>query len=111
MVLDLGLLLKIAQFNAFHVTPVIIAEDSSGIPYISCLTLRCFAAQRSSSRRFLGVWAQRNSSRIAQRRTAILSTSRLPLGLPCSPFDWHGPNASMVAEFAYSAIRALQLIV
>jgi hypothetical protein len=34
MVLDLGLLLKIAQFNAFHVTPVIIAEDSSGIPYI-----------------------------------------------------------------------------
>jgi hypothetical protein len=34
MVLDLGLLSKIAQFNAFHVTPVIIAEDSSGIPYI-----------------------------------------------------------------------------
>ena len=25
--------------------------------------------------------------------------------------DWHGPNASMVAELAYSAIRALQLIV
>ena len=28
-----------------------------------------------------------------------------------SPFDWHGPNASMLAEFAYSVIRALQLIV
>jgi hypothetical protein len=34
MVLDFGLLLKIAQFNAFQVTLVIIAEDSSGIPNI-----------------------------------------------------------------------------
>ena len=34
MVLDLGLLLKIAQFNAFQVTSAIIAEDSSGIPNI-----------------------------------------------------------------------------
>ena len=28
-----------------------------------------------------------------------------------SPFDWQGPNSSMVVEFAYSAIRTLQLIV
>jgi hypothetical protein len=46
------------------------------------------------------------------RRTTILSTSHYRWDRPWSPFDWHGAsNASMVAEFAYSAIRALQLIV
>ena len=49
--------------------------------------------------------------RIAQGEPPILSTSHYPLGPPWSLFDGHGPNASMVAEFAYSAIRALQLIV
>jgi|HubBroStandDraft_2_1064218.scaffolds.fasta_scaffold4590841_1 hypothetical protein len=40
------------------------------------------------------------------RRRGLVQNPRL-----VSPFDWQGPNAGMVAEFAYSAIRALQLIV